>query len=227
MKLPNATHVLTTFRSLTAVFALALGLGLAVSARAATWTVTSTNDLRYIDAGSLGYILQYLANSGDTINFATNLSGQSIVLSSFGQLTLSGKNLTIDASALPGGVTIVTAYPNYRILEVDSGIVVLNKLTLTGGTTTGTGGGIYVLGGTLTLNQCTLSGNSAGNGGAIYNNSTLTLNQCTLSANSASSIGGGGVCNSGTLTLSQCTLSGNSAGTAWGAVFTTHPAAIS
>ncbi len=48
----------------------------------------------------------------------------------------------------------------------------------------------------LTMNQCTLSGNSAtegGGGGGIYNDGTLTLNQCTLSGNSAT--GGGGIFN--------------------------------
>ena len=39
----------------------------------------------------------------------------------------------------------------------------------------------------------------------------MTLNQCTLSGNSAPSYGyGGGIFNYGTLTLNQCTLSGNS-----------------
>ena len=51
--------------------------------------------------------------------------------------------------------------------------------------------------GTLTLNQCTLSGNSATGGGiygggGIYNAvAQLTLNQCTLSGNSATDDGGG------------------------------------
>ncbi len=63
----------------------------------------------------------------------------------------------------------------------------------------------------MTLNQCTLSGNSAGtSGGGILNHDLLTLNQCTLSGNSGNSGGGIGNVN-GTLALNQCTLSGNSA----------------
>jgi hypothetical protein len=94
------------------------------------------------------------------------------------------------------------------------GTLTLNQCTLSGNSLISSvhfGGGIFN-GGTLTLNQCTLSGNSSGDaGGGIANNGgTATLNQCTLSGNSAASRGGG-IFNVGTLTLSQCTLSGNSA----------------
>src|ERR1039458_6687865 len=66
----------------------------------------------------------------------------------------------------------------------------------------------------MTLNQCTLSGNSATyEGGGIYNHGTLTLNQCTLSGNYVTYVeGGGGIFDDYALTLNQCTLSGNSAG---------------
>src|SRR5208282_4585969 len=43
------------------------------------------------------------ASSGATITFATNLSGQTITLAS--QLLVT-TNLTVDASALPGGLTV-------------------------------------------------------------------------------------------------------------------------
>ena len=85
------------------------------------------------------------------------------------------------------------------------------------------GGGIYNNYGTLTLNNCTLSGNSvntiggASSGGGIFNIAgTVTLNQCTVSGNyatsgyGANSFGGGIYNQSGTLALNQCTLSENS-----------------
>jgi hypothetical protein len=74
----------------------------------------------------------------------------------------------------------------------------LNNCTLTGNSAS-TGGGAY--GGTL--NNCTLTTNSASSGGGAY---TSTLNNCTLTSNSASS--GGGTYSS---TLNNCTLTGNSA----------------
>jgi hypothetical protein len=76
------------------------------------------------------------------------------------------------------------------------------------------GGGISN-GGTLTLNNCTVSGNSAdtdygGIGGGIYNDGTLTLNNSTVRANHVDD-SGGGIFNDywGTLTLNNSTVSGN------------------
>jgi parallel beta-helix repeat protein/predicted outer membrane repeat protein len=128
-------------------------------------------------------------------------------------------NLTIDASALPGGLQI-NGNHLVQIINLASGATnVLNSLTLVNGFISGYGGGIENTG-TLTLTKCILSGNSAYNGGGIYNNGnyfndgnhgTLTLNQCTLSGNNAYTNGGGiyNIGDNGTLTLNQCTLSGN------------------
>jgi hypothetical protein len=94
----------------------------------------------------------------------------------------------------------------------------LTNCTVSGNSTGGydasaSGGGIYNNYGLLTLNQCTLSGNSEdnnyGGGGGIYNDGALTLNQCTLSGNYATGDGGGIYNDEGTATLNQCTLSGN------------------
>ena len=87
-------------------------------------------------------------------------------------------------------------------------------LIITAGTLSGnsasSGGGIYN-NGTLTLTDCTFSGNSAGEyGGGIYNTGTATLTATTLSGNMAA-VNGGGIYNRGTLTLTTSTLSGNSA----------------
>ena len=69
-------------------------------------------------------------------------------------------------------------------------------------------------GGTATLTNCTVSGNSAGygGGGGLYNNGgTATLTNCTVSGNSAADGGGGCINAVGTTTLTNCTVSGNSA----------------
>jgi len=76
------------------------------------------------------------------------------------------------------------------------------------------GGGVYHQQGTLTLINCTFSGNHAVYGGAIANRSaTLILTNCTLSANSATEQGGGLYNRSEifSLTMTNCVLSGNSA----------------
>jgi hypothetical protein len=85
------------------------------------------------------------------------------------------------------------------------------------------------VGDSLTLNQCTLSGNSATygyGGGGIYNFGVpLTLNQCTLFGNetitfsTAPSGPGGGIYNiGGLLILNQCTLFGNGANSGGGVI---------
>ena len=51
---------------------------------------------------------------------------------------------------------------------------------------------------------------SGGEGGGILNGGTLTVSNSTLSGNSAG-LDGGGIHNGGTLTVSGSTLSGNSA----------------
>ena len=71
--------------------------------------------------------------------------------------------------------------------------------------------------GTATLTDCTVSGNSANNGGGVYINygGTATLTNCTVSGNSASTgpySNGAGVDihGGGTVTLNNCTITGNS-----------------
>ena len=104
----------------------------------------------------------------------------------------------------------------------------INGLTLQNGSDQADysgGGGVYNVNATLTLTNCTLSGNSAGNyGGGVYNGvayngsgGRLTLTGCTFTGNSAPY--GGSFLNdySGTLTLTGCTLDGNSAGNYGGA----------
>jgi hypothetical protein len=67
--------------------------------------------------------------------------------------------------------------------------------------------------GTLTLTNCTISGNGTGSwavyGGGIYNFGTLTLTNTTVSGNAG--LQGAGIDNSGTLTLTNTTVSGNTA----------------
>jgi hypothetical protein len=88
------------------------------------------------------------------------------------------------------------------------GTATLSGSTLSGNSAGWDGGGIYNWG-TLTLADCTLSGNDADDGGGIHNWSEMTLTNCTLSDNSASH--GGGINNGGSMTLNNCTLSDNSA----------------
>jgi hypothetical protein len=196
------------------------------------WLPSTLTVLNNLDsgAGSLRADIA-AAHNGDTIVFATNLNGQTITLTS-GELLLK-HNLTI-AGPGPGNLTVSGNHTS-RIFEVAATVskpVTLSGLTISNGLAAGStgvslsGGGILNQG-TLTVSNCTQSGNTTGKGGSgggIENDGTLTVSGSTLSANTApdGSVGGagGGIYNSGPLTVSGSTLSGNYAWSG-GAIFNT------
>jgi hypothetical protein len=189
-------HLLRPLATAPAVAALIMALVPAL--HAATLIVTNTADT---GPGSLRTTLASAA-SGDLINFTNTLSGQTILLTN-GLITLSS-TVTIDASSLSGGIRI-NGYTNSGIFRANAGTVVLNALALT--ITNGSAYGVYrpAGSGTLTLNQCSLSGTAFN---VIFNDGTMTLNQCTVSG-----VVGLGIFNrSGTMAVNQCTLFGNSGG---------------
>lgn len=181
--------------------------GFASFLQATTFTVTTNSDS---GPGSLRQNI-LVAGAADIIIFATNLAGATILLTS-GELLLN-KNLTIDASTLPGGIAINGNHAS-RIFEVASGKTVgMDSLTITNGLASGDMGGGVLNNGTLTLNRCTVVGNSAtSNGGGVRNNSALTLNRCTFYRNSSIAGGGGGIDNdTGPLIANQSTFFANQA----------------
>jgi hypothetical protein len=111
-----------------------------------------------------------------------------------GAITLGGTQLELSlpsstaAVTIDGGAAGVTVDGNQasRIFRVDKGVQ-------------------------ASLEDLTLKHGSAGFGGGIDNFGTLTVSNCTLSGNSATDHDGGGIYNDGTLTVSNSTLSGNSA----------------
>lgn len=194
-----------------------------------TLLVTSLNDA---GPGSLRALLA-AAPAGTTLAFATNLSGQTIYLTS-GPLA-AGNTLTIDASGLPGGLTLSGGGTNGILMVPPGENLTLVGLTFSQGRVGGTGGAIYsAAGSVLHIARCVFTGNVGLEGGAILNdgllfmeNSTLTgnlaayggalqcrapavLTHCTLVANNGDS-GGGGIWNKGAkLTLNNCIVAQNS-----------------
>jgi hypothetical protein len=128
-------------------------------------------------------------------------------------LTINGNGATLQA---PGSA----ANPMRIFLVTAGSTFILNNTTLTGGFLktgnhpNGSGGAIDQVGGTMTLNSCTLTGNTltgghGGYGGALYQTAgaTGTLNDTTVSNNTG--YYGGGITGRGLLTLNRCTISGN------------------
>jgi hypothetical protein len=172
------------------------------------------------DDGSAGSLRALVDNAalGDTIRFATSLSGQAIRLTS-GPI-LVDNDLTIDASVLAKSI-FINGNSKSCIFQVVSNVtVVLNSLVITNGynfesdlPSSGKGGGIHNEG-ILAVNNCIVAGNgSDADAGGIYNLGTITISNCTLAANYTYSddLGGGGIHNDGTMTMNNTTLSGNTA----------------
>ena len=186
----------------------ALVCAASISVRADTITVTNTNDS---GPGSLRQALAD-ANDGDTIEFAVT---GTIGLTS-GEL-LVAKNITISG---PGAENLtVNGNAKSTVFHVAPGeTVTISGLTIINGYTTGSGGGIHNDHAALTLNNCTITGNS---GGAICNDAEyveglplsalLEVNNCLIADNSGNGIynnaeGGG----TATLPITESTLTNNS-----------------
>jgi hypothetical protein len=193
-------------------------------------------------AGDLRYCITHAVSGSDTINFGVagtiNLSKALPVLASNVTINGPGADLATVRRDTGGFYRVFTVAPGATVAI--SGLTIANGFAPLG---LGLGGGVYN-DGTLAVSNCTLSGNSASDGGAgIYNSSsgtlvitssvlsgnsgandggavsnggTLTISNSTLSGNKVTDNGGGIINLSGTLTITGCTLSGNSASDAFG-----------
>jgi hypothetical protein len=161
-----------------------------------------------------------------------------VILDGEGNLTIDGDNrhrvflnsgamvelrgLTVTGGSGGGARVVVDGVASHKTTGpwtvgggiLNEGTLSLTNCTVSGNTTDIAGGGIWN-GATLTLANSTVSENIAGDGGGIYNNGTLTLTNSTVSGNTAwagGGLGGGeGVNLYSTSTLINSTVSGNTA----------------
>ncbi len=180
---------------------------------AAALVVTTTNDS---GPGSLRQVLADAASApgASTITFAPGLGP--IVLASEIVIT-DPAGVTLDAGDRLTGVTIDGGPGTNRHFRIDPGTTAtFQRLKLTGGNGVGGGappnyGGSIHTQGTLSLRECTLSGNTSSNAaGAIYNqDGTLTVERCTFHSNTAGS--GGGILHESqqTMTVTASTFTNN------------------
>ena len=135
----------------------------------------------------------------------------------FGVLTVFNAAVTLDGLTLTGGV----AYDGGG-LSVNNGSATLNGCSIINNRADNYAGGLYAgAQATLTLNNCTVSGNSAQYGAGLFTDygTTLAMNNCTLASNTADAIGGGFYSRGISTTLGNCTISGNTAGGISGGFF--------
>ena len=163
----------------------------------------------------------------DTLNtaVANAANGDTIVLGS-GAYTLNStlsitKNITITGVGEPGSVTggvltpagsVIKPAPGKKIGIVAVGAnvtVTIDGVTVTGGDSKTTGGGILVASaGTLNLLNSTVSGNKAVDGAGIDNNGTLVVDSSTIIGNTATKKGGG-IRSQGSVTVVNSTFEKN------------------
>ena len=163
------------------------------------------------------------ANTAGGSNTITLAPKTTFALTQVNNTTANGSN-GLPVIALNDNLTIVgngdkiersNTAPVFRFFEVASGATLtLNDMTLHGGSATNGGGGIYSAG-TLTVSGCTICGNSAEFGGGIYDAGlgsgvTCTIQNSTISRNSATL--GGGIYDIGSyVTISASTITKNTA----------------
>jgi CSLREA domain-containing protein len=149
--------------------------------------------------------------NNDTIVFDPSLNGQTITLTG-GVLSISSK-LSITG---PGaGQLTVSGNHASGVFSMSAATVSLWGLTIANGNSDSEGGGIAADSSTLTLTNCTFTGNSAFDyGGGVWsqNTVTLTVTNCTFTGNAALGNAGGGIFNDdGTMTVTGSTFADNSA----------------
>ena len=147
-----------------------------------------------------------------SIIFANNLDNGTITLS-HGQFEIDN-SVTIDASTLSGGIT-VNGNNTSRAFYVNSATLMIDSMTITGGSAGSNGGGMLVTNfSTVSLSNSTVLGNSASHlGGGVMTifSSSASLSNSRVSDNSAEQGGGVMAMFSSSASLSNSTVSGNSA----------------
>lgn len=173
---------------------------------------------------SIGHAIA-LAASGDTVVVAAAIYKENL-------------NIGINLKLIGAGptTTIIDGGGTGRVINIDStsANVQVSRFTIRNGRSY-FGGGV-ANSGTLLINNCTISGNtargggSAGLGGGVGNANKVTISNSTLTGNSVSGpFGagfGGGVGNVGTAVISNSTFNGNFASAYGGAVYTQGPSKV-
>jgi len=209
-----------------------MGLSVLVYSQNASWNVNNTST--WVEA--VGTIRSGGNNKEYTITVTGNISVPSSTENTFGSVT--GLTITIQGNGT------LTPSANGSLLYIGAGQMIIAKdltlrgrnnnndsvvrivnggtfrmegrATVTGNTSSGDGGGVYVDGVFIMQDSTSVSGNTTNglekHGSGVYNNGTFTMWGGSISDNTGSTYGGG-VCNDRTFTMKgNATIVGNKSG---------------
>jgi hypothetical protein len=141
---------------------------------------------------------------------------------SVGQINLSNGQLlyngTANLSVVGNGNTVDQTGSARVIQDTSSGLLGISGLTLTGGTTSGSGGSVRATGSVL-LSGTTITNAATNFGGGGVFATSVTGTDSTISANHANGGSGGGIeTSTGSVTLTNSTVTGNTAADGGGGI---------
>ncbi|HWW45103.1 MAG TPA: hypothetical protein VN180_08525, partial [Acidimicrobiia bacterium] len=141
---------------------------------------------------------------------------------SVGQINLSNGQLlyngTANLSVVGNGNTVDQTGSARVIQDTSSGLLGISGLTLTGGTTSGSGGSVRATGSVL-LSGTTITNAATNFGGGGVFATNVTGTDSTISANHANGGSGGGIeTSTGSVTLTNSTVTGNTAADGGGGI---------
>ncbi|MFT3750601.1 MAG: InlB B-repeat-containing protein [Agriterribacter sp.] len=148
---------------------------------------------------------------GDIIKFINNIVITTEIASSK-TLTFNGNGytITVPVPGLDEAGKFNTSPSTFRVFNLSGSgkTTTINKLTISGGNNSGSGGAIAVASGhTLKINTSTISNSRAASGGGIQNAGNVYMTGCEVMRNAANY--GGGFYNNGKMYIEKCTFSEN------------------
>jgi CSLREA domain-containing protein len=213
-------------------------LGVMITASLLVLSALGTMPVKPVEAAPLTYTVNSLADTSDGTCDTTNCTLREAITAANANPDTGGTIDTIYFS-IDGTISLGSILPNIngnlvidgtgqnikisgnnarRVLYILAGTVTLNNLTIQNGSGSPYGGGVFNTGGILTVIDSTFTDNNAGYGGGIANLGSLTIANSTFYNNDATY--GGGVYNEGgTLTILNSTFSANGATTSGGGVY--------
>lgn len=172
---------------------------------ATSLTIDGNNASRIFDVTDGTGTFQVVAISGLTITRGNSANGLGGAIQNAENLTILDCIISSSNSGNGNGGALA---------QISAGATLtVRRSTITANSSLQPGGGIFS-NQTLTISDCTISGNTAGGGGGGVNTGAANISGCAITGNTA--VSGGGISTSGTVTISNCTISGNTATTGSG-----------